>query len=62
MKKILTLVLTVLMVMSMAACAPADDADNPGGTLTVDIEENKGQITAVFLEGPTEIVEIMDIG
>ena len=36
-------------------------ADNPGGTLTVDIEENKGQITAVFLEGPTEIVEIMDI-
>ena len=36
-------------------------ADNPGGTLTVDIEENKSEITAVFLEGPTEVVEILDV-
>ena len=34
MKKILALVLAVLMVLGMAACAPADDANNPGGTTT----------------------------
>ena len=36
-------------------------AENPGGTLTVDIQENDGKITAVFLEGPTETVEILEI-
>ena len=37
-------------------------ADNPGGVLTVDIQEADGKISAVFLEGPTEVVEILDIG
>ena len=37
-------------------------AENPGGTLTVDIEETDGEISAVFLQGPTEIVETMSIG
>ena len=36
-------------------------AENPGGTLTVDIQESDGKITAVYLEGPTEVVEILDI-
>jgi len=36
-------------------------ADNPGGTLTVDIEETDGEISAVFLEGPTEVVEILNM-
>ena len=36
-------------------------ADNPGGTLTVDIAETDGEISAVFLEGPTEVVEILNI-
>ena len=36
-------------------------ADNPGGVLTVDIEETEGEISAVFLEGPTEVVEILEI-
>ena len=35
-------------------------AENPGGRLTVDVEEKNGEITAVFLEGPTEIVEILE--
>ena len=36
-------------------------ADNPGGTLTVDIAETEGEISAVFLEGPTEVVEILNM-
>ena len=36
-------------------------ADNPGGTLTVDIEETDGEISAVFLQGPTEVVEILNM-
>ena len=36
-------------------------AENPGGTLTVDLQTEDGQITAVYLEGPTEIVEIMEV-
>ena len=36
-------------------------ADNPGGVLTVDIAETDGEISAVFLEGPTEVVEILNI-
>ena len=36
-------------------------AENPGGTLTVDLEEENGRITGVYLEGPTQIVEIMDV-
>ena len=35
-------------------------AENPGGTLTVDLEGQPDDITAVFLEGPTQIVEIME--
>ena len=35
-------------------------AENPGGTLTVDLEGQPDGITAVFLEGPTQIVEIME--
>ena len=35
-------------------------AENPGGTLTVDLEGQPDEITAVFLEGPTQIVEIME--
>ena len=35
-------------------------ADNPGGTLTVDLQAQNGEITAVYLEGPTEVVEIFD--
>lgn len=34
---------------------------NPGGDLTVTIESDAGQITALLLEGPTEIVEIYHI-
>ena len=39
-------------------------AENPGGTLTVDLQTEEGRITAVYLEGPTEVVEIFetDIG
>ena len=36
-------------------------AENPGGTLTVDVQEIDGKITAVYLEGPTEVVEILEI-
>ena len=36
-------------------------ADNPGGRLMVELEAENGNITAVFLEGPTEIVEILEI-
>ena len=36
-------------------------AENPGGTLTVELEEEQGRITAVFLEGPTEIVKIYEV-
>ena len=36
-------------------------AENPGGVLTVDIEELDGEISAVFLQGPTEVVEILEI-
>jgi diaminopimelate epimerase len=34
---------------------------NPGGDLTVTIESNGDTITALLLEGPTEIVKIMEI-
>ena len=37
-------------------------AENPGGTLTVDLQAENGEITGVYLEGPTEVVEIMNIG
>ncbi len=36
-------------------------AENPGGTLTVDLQAENGEITAVYLEGPTEVVERLDI-
>ena len=36
-------------------------AHNPGGTLRVTIGEEKGQITSIQLEGPTEVVKIYDI-
>ena len=35
-------------------------AENPGGTLTVDLEGQPDAITAVFLEGPTQIVDILE--
>ena len=34
---------------------------NPGGDLIVTVESEKGEITALFLEGPTEIVRIYEI-
>ena len=34
---------------------------NPGGDLTVTVESKSGEITALFLEGPTEIVKIYEI-
>lgn len=34
---------------------------NPGGDLKVTIESENGDITSLLLEGPTEIVKIMDI-
>jgi diaminopimelate epimerase len=34
---------------------------NPGGDLTVTVESEKGEITSLFLEGPTEIVRIYEI-
>ena len=37
-------------------------AENPGGTLTVDLQAENGEITGVYLEGPTEVVEIRNIG
>ncbi len=34
---------------------------NPGGALTVQVEGSDGRVTAVWLEGPTEVTEIMDV-
>ena len=34
---------------------------NEGGTLEVTLSEEKGEITALFLEGPTEVLGIYDI-
>ena len=34
---------------------------NPGGTLTVTIEGNDGDISAIYLEGPTEVVKLYEI-
>jgi len=34
---------------------------NPGGDLTVTVESEKNEITALFLEGPTEIVRIYNL-
>ena len=36
-------------------------AENPGGTLTVRLEGVDKHITAVYLEGPTQVQEILDI-
>ena len=36
-------------------------AHNPGGTLRVTIGEEKGQITSIQLEGPTEVVKIYEL-
>ena len=33
----------------------------PGGTLTVTIEGNDGDISAIYLEGPTEVVKLYEI-
>ncbi len=34
---------------------------NPGGDLTVTLSGDKGAVTELFLEGPTEVVTLMDI-
>ena len=34
---------------------------NQGGTLKVTIEAENGELSAVYLEGPTEIVKIMEV-
>ena len=34
---------------------------NPGGTLRVRVEGEKGTVTALYLEGPTEVTEILEI-
>ena len=36
-------------------------AHNPGGTLTITLGTEKGEITAIDLEGPTEVVRIYDL-
>ncbi len=36
-------------------------AHNPGGTLTITLECENGKITAIDLEGPTEVVRIYDL-
>ena len=36
-------------------------AHNPGGTLRIHLETESQTITAVFLQGPTEVVKILDI-
>ena len=36
-------------------------AHNPGGTLAVTLEESDGEFSAIYLEGPTEIVKIYDL-
>ena len=36
-------------------------AENPGGTLTVRLEGEDKQITAVYLEGPTQVQEILNM-
>ena len=36
-------------------------AHNPGGTLTVKLETEGGAITGIYLEGPTEVVRILEI-
>ena len=35
--------------------------ENPGGDLTVTITGADGQIDALFLEGPTEVVKIYEL-
>lgn len=34
---------------------------NPGGILNIQVEGREGTVTAVYLEGPTEITEILEI-
>ena len=36
-------------------------AENQGGTLEVTLEGHDGEITSIFLEGPTEVVKIYEI-
>ena len=36
-------------------------AENPGGILTVDLQAEGKEITAVYLEGPTEVVDILEM-
>ena len=36
-------------------------AHNPGGTLKVTVEGESETVTALFLEGPTEITKIYDL-
>ena len=36
-------------------------AENPGGRLTVELEAENAIVTAVYLEGPTEVVEILEL-
>jgi diaminopimelate epimerase len=36
-------------------------AHNPGGTLTIRLEQQGEAITAIYLEGPTEIVKVYDL-
>ena len=34
---------------------------NPGGDLTVSIDGKNGVVSALYLEGPTEVVNILEI-
>ena len=36
-------------------------AENQGGTLEVTLEDKDGEITAIYLEGPTEVVRVFDL-
>lgn len=36
-------------------------AENRGGTLAIRIEESEGQIQAIYLQGPVEILEILEV-
>lgn len=36
-------------------------AENPGGTLTVDMEGENGIVTKLLLQGPTEVTEVFEI-
>ena len=36
-------------------------AHNPGGTLSIRLEQQGEAITAIYLEGPTEIVKVYEL-